>query len=91
MPMRWQMTMHNIMERNMSYGEYKGKQYDEKHGSFFDRGSADSYYGRPRDPHRGGVGGMSGPRIVAETAEELEAYHAGYDWNEEQGNKKDWG
>ena len=42
MLMNAQMTMHNIMERDMSYGEYKGKQYDEKHGSFFDRGSADS-------------------------------------------------
>ena len=84
------MTMHNIMERDMSYGDYKGKSYDDRHGSFFDRGSADSYYGRPRDPHRGGVGGDSGPRIVAQTAEELEAYHAGYDWNEEQGNKKSW-
>lgn len=75
----------------MRYGEYNGKTYESNHGSFFDRGSADSYYGRPRNPHRGGVGGDSGPRIVAETAEELEAYHAGYDQNEEQGNKKDWG
>jgi hypothetical protein len=23
--------------------------------------------------------------------EELEAYHAGYDWNEQFGDKKDWG
>ena len=74
----------------MRYGEYKGKTYDNRHGGAFDRGAADSYYGRPRDPHRGGVGGDSGPRIVAQTAEELEAYHAGYDWNEEQGNKKSW-
>lgn len=47
--------------------------FDKEHGSFFDRGSADSYYGRPRDPHRGGVGGMSGPRIEARTTAEFEA------------------
>lgn len=75
----------------MSYGEWKGKTYDGSHGSFFDRGSADSYYGRGRRPHRGGVGGMSGPEILASTKEEYEAYNAGYDYNEECGGKKDWG
>lgn len=75
----------------MTYGEYKNKKYNADHGSFFDRGSADSYYGRGRDPHRGGVGGLSGPRIEAKTAAEIEAYHAGYDYNEECGDKKDWG
>ena len=67
------------------------EQYDKTHGSYFDRGSADSYYHRDRNPHRGGVGGMSGPRIPATTAEEIEAYHAGYDYNEQYGDKKDWG
>jgi hypothetical protein len=79
------------MELKMRYGEYKGKTYNSDHGSFFDRGAADSYYGRPRDPHRGGVGGMSGPRVDAKAPADLEAYHAGYDYNEEQGDKKDWG
>lgn len=95
MPMRWQMTMHNIMEIDMkkNYKEamMELEHYDKEHGSFFDRGSADSYYHRGRDPHRGGVGGMSGPRIPATTVEEIEAYHAGYDFNEEYGDKKDWG
>jgi hypothetical protein len=75
----------------MIYGEYKGKTYNADHGSFFDRGAADSYYGRPRDPHRGGVGGMSGERVDAKAPADLEAYHAGYDYNEEYGDKKDWG
>ena len=66
------------------------KLFDREHGSFFDRGSADSYYHRPRDPHRGGVGGMSGERVVAVTEAELEAYHAGYDYNEEYGDTKSW-
>ena len=74
----------------MRYGEYKGKTYESNHGSFFDRGSADSYYHRGRNPHRGGVGGDSGPRIEAKTAEEVEAYNAGYDYNEQFGEKKDW-
>ena len=36
-------------------------QFDrKKHGCLYDRGSADSYYGRQCDPHYGGVGGDSG-------------------------------
>lgn len=76
----------------MTYDEAKQatKIYDQQHGSFFDRGSADSYYGRIRNPHRGGVGGDSGPRIEATTEAEFEAYHAGYDFNEEFGERKNW-
>jgi hypothetical protein len=81
------------LDMKMNYKEamMELEHYDKSHGSFFDRGSADSYYHRSRDPHRGGVGGMSGPRIPAITVEEMEAYHAGYDFNEEYGDKKDWG
>lgn len=64
--------------------------FDKSHGSFFDRGSADSYYGRPRNPHRGGVGGDSGPRIAAIKESEMHAYDAGYDYNEQFGDKKSW-
>ena len=77
----------------MNYMEALGiaeSKYDTDHGSFWDRGSADSYYGRPRAPHRGGVGGMSGPRIEATTEAELEAYNAGYDYNEQFGDKKSY-
>jgi hypothetical protein len=76
----------------MNYYEAKEafKVYDQQHGSFFDRGSADSYYHRPRDPHRGGVGGSSGLRVEAILPEEIEAYHAGYDFNEQYGDKKNW-
>jgi hypothetical protein len=76
----------------MSYAEAKlaTEHFDKDHGSFFDRGSADSYYGRPRNPHRGGVGGMSGPRIEAVNPADIEAYHAGYDFNEMYGDKKQW-
>jgi hypothetical protein len=39
--------------------EYNGRTYTVKHGDPFDRGSADSYYDRGRNPHKGGVGGDS--------------------------------
>jgi hypothetical protein len=71
--------------------EFNGKVYEQYHGSPFDRGSADSYYHRSREPHKGGVGGNSGPRIERLNPAEVEAYHAGYDWNEAHGDKKDWG
>ena len=69
----------------------KGWQFDRKqHGCLFDRGSADSYYGRPRNPHYGGVGGDSGPRVENLSEEERAEYLAGYADNEENGGKKDW-
>ena len=70
--------------------EYKGQVYDSRHGGAFDRGSADSWYSRARNPHKGGVGGLSGYRVESLTAAEIEAYHAGYDYNEQFGGKKDY-
>lgn len=60
------------------------------HGSPFDRGRADSYYHRPNNPHKGGVGGESGPRIDTLTQEERFFYNMGYEWNEQFGDKKSW-
>lgn len=60
------------------------------HGCLFDRGGADSYYGRPRDPHYGGVGGDSGPRVDSLNEEERAEYLAGYEDNERSGSKKEW-
>ena len=69
----------------------KGWQFDRKqHGSLFDRGSADSYYGRSRDPHYGGMGGDSGPRVDRLSDEELAEYQAGYTYNELYGDRKDY-
>jgi hypothetical protein len=66
---------------------------NKEHGSPYDRGVADSYYGRVQTPHCGGVGGTSGPRIGAGwlTPEEIAEYHAGYAANEKSDEKKDWG
>lgn len=63
------------------------------HGSAYDRGSADSYYGRPRDPHIWPAGTYKGIRVeaVAMSEREIAEYHEGYDYNEKFGDKKNWG
>lgn len=73
--------------------EFNGKVYDQKHGGPFDRGSADSYYGRPCIPHWYPNGTGNPPRVKRAdmTATEIEAYLAGYEYNESIGDKKDWG
>jgi hypothetical protein len=66
--------------------------YDTRHGGPFDRGSADSYYGRPISPHYY-VGGTATSEMVEKgkmTVKEIEDYLAGYDWNEKFGDKKSW-
>ena len=68
------------------------KNYDERHGGAFDRGSADSYYGRPRNPHFYTEGTGTSERIDQGqmTPSEVQAYLAGYQWNEQFGDKKSW-
>ena len=68
------------------------QKYDQTHGSPFDRGSADSYYGRGRDPHWYPEGTYKGDRIgkAQMTNEQVQAYLAGYQWNEQFGDKKQW-
>jgi len=68
----------------------RGWQFQRKHGSLYDRGSADSYYGRARDPHYGGVGGDSGPRVEVTDESSVAEYMAGYEYNERHGDKKDY-
>jgi hypothetical protein len=69
----------------------RGPQFDRnRHGSLFDRGSADSYYGRPRDPHYWPEGTGHGVKVTELNEYEIQAYHAGYDWNEQHGDKKSW-
>jgi hypothetical protein len=69
----------------------RGPQFDRKlHGGLFDRGSADSYYGRPRDPHWWPEGTGHGQKFTALNVAEIEEYMAGYDYNERFGDKKSW-
>lgn len=63
----------------------------DQHGSLYDRGSADSYYGRPRSPHWWPEGTGRGEKIEDLNDLERAEYLAGYEHNEQSGDKKDWG
>ncbi len=71
---------------------YKGRVYTVNHGDPFDRGSADSHYGRIRNPHWYPNGTGNEPRIESNemTAQEIADYGAGYNWNEQFGDKKNY-
>jgi hypothetical protein len=72
--------------------ELTREQYDTRHGGPFDRGSADSWYHRPRNPHFYSEDTGSSERIDESqmTPTEIQAYLAGYQWNEQFGDKKSW-
>lgn len=72
--------------------EFEGEFYVQRHGGAFDRGSADSYYGRyPRPHYFEGATYTSKEIIPAVGSAEYKAYMAGYAYNERYGDKKDWG
>lgn len=77
----------------MEYGTFNGKEYDSRHGGPFDRGSADNYYRRDFKPHYyvGDTGMSKRVDVDQMTAEEIAAYTAGYEWNAQYGDQKDWG
>ncbi|CAB5214735.1 hypothetical protein UFOVP190_246 [uncultured Caudovirales phage] len=69
----------------------RGPQFERtRHGSLYDRGSADSYYGRYEDPHWYPQGTGRGERITNLTPEEIAEYMAGFEDNELHGDKKSW-
>jgi len=72
--------------------EFKGVVYNARHGGPFDRGSADSYYGRYEDPHYYvGATSMSARIVESEmTPEAIAAYLAGFEYNELCGDKKNY-
>ena len=57
---------------------------DERHGGPFDRGTADSYYGRGYNPHYFVGDSYNSPRIemAQMSADEIIAYTAGFKDNE---------
>lgn len=77
------------MDKPHTY-EWQGRQYIVFHGDAFDRGSADSYYGRPRSPHKYPNGTGNLPRVEVLTEVERAEYLAGYAYNEERGDKKSY-
>ena len=64
----------------------------KEHGMPFDRGSADYWYHRPRQPHYWPEGTGHGEKVEADamTKFEITAYHLGYDEAELQGDQKEW-
>ena len=63
-----------------------------RHGSAYDRGSADAYYGRPREPHYYTGASYNSIRLdaVDMSREEVAAYNQGYDDQVRSGDRKDW-
>lgn len=64
-----------------------------RHGGAYDRGSADSYYGRPFAPHyfKGDTYNSERIELLDPSTATYKAYKQGYDDNQASGNYKDWG
>jgi hypothetical protein len=65
----------------------KTRQFDRSHGSLFDRGESDSYYGRSIDPHWWGCD-FGTIRHECNSDLEVAEYMAGFEANEASGVKK---
>jgi hypothetical protein len=68
-------------------------QFDRKrNGSLYDRGGADFWYARPRNPHWYPDGSYKGEPVTRTelTPAEVAEYNAGYDVAEKQGDQKEW-
>ena len=65
---------------------------DTRHGGPYDRGTADSYYRRPYNPHfyRGDTYSSERVELKDMTPNEIVAYTAGYRDNEEANDHKEW-
>jgi hypothetical protein len=76
----------------MSKVDYSTRAPFTRHGGAYDRGAADSYYGRPYEPHyfTGDTYSSSKIEQVDMSAEEIAAYKQGYDDNEYINNHKEW-
>lgn len=59
------------------------------HGSPYDRGWHDSYYRRQPRPHKW-IDGIGAQRVDDLTTAEIEEYRAGYEENEQSGERKEW-
>jgi hypothetical protein len=75
----------------MKFTSYRDKDlFDTRHGGAFDRGSADSYYNRPIEPHYYVGGTAVSEKVTKLTEKEIANYMAGYAFNEQFGDKKSW-
>lgn len=84
-------AMLSTQEQEQIVRALRGWQFDrDTHGSLYDRGASDSYYGRDPNPHYGGVGGSSGDRVTVTDPASIAEYMTGYQDNEQSGAKKEW-
>jgi hypothetical protein len=85
-------SMTTISKRGLKMIEYNGKEYDQRHGGPFDRGTADSWYSRGVRPHYFVAGTHESPLVDRKdmTEEQIADYMAGYEYNEEFGHKKEY-
>ena len=84
--------MSKVAEQELIIRTLRGVQFDrDLHGGLYDRGRADSYYGRPRNPHWWTEGTGKGEQMTQLNDAERAEYNAGYDDNEASGDRKDWG
>ena len=80
-----------ITEQEQVVRLLKGVQFDrDRHGSLYDRGGADSWYSRRRQPHWYPNGTGNDPRREDLDEAQVAEYLAGYDDNEQSGSKKEW-
>jgi hypothetical protein len=81
--------MSECAKSNMEEDIQSLPQFDRKrNGSLYDRGSADSYYGRSLDPHWYPNGTYNAPKMDNLSATEIAEYVAGYNANQQSGNRK---
>ena len=68
------------------------QKFSVRHGGAYDRGSADSYYRRGFNPHYYAGATYTSEKIEADrmTPEEIAAYTAGYEENEDSNDFKDY-
>lgn len=71
---------------------YMDTEFDARHGGPFDRGIADSWYGRLINPHyyKGDTAMSEKVELADMTGTEVTEYLLGYQYNEESGGKKEW-
>ena len=89
----WSSRAHNIDIMKEKVNMFENQEINKAHGSPYDRGAADSWYGRPRFPHWYPEGTYNGDVIEWNKMSEFEiySYHKGIDENEaDPSARKQW-
>ena len=85
-------TPISINEMTQTSMMFLEQSYNQRHGGPYDRGQADSYYGREYSPHyfTGDSYNSTRLELVDMSAKEIADYTAGYRDNEANGDKKEY-